>query len=75
MWPYKTTSIYDNLNPYEAIRWRLVNLDGALLGYASRLHHDGRNFWWAWRDDGLRQQVHNRAAAFTTLIESWNETH
>ena len=70
MWPYKTTPIYQNLKPYEVIRWRLTDLDGVTLGYASRLHHDGANHWWAWdAEDGFRQQVHSRGAAFAVLIE------
>jgi hypothetical protein len=70
MWPYKTTPIYQNLNPYEVTRWQVNDRDGALIGYASRYHHDGKSHWRAWRDDGLRQDCHNRAAAILTLIES-----
>jgi hypothetical protein len=70
MGPYKTTPIYASLNPYEVIRWRVSDRDGALLGYASRYHYDGRSHWRAWRADGLRQDVHNRARAILTLIEN-----
>lgn len=62
--------IYDNLNAYETLRYRLENEDGGTIGYVSRYYTDGRTSWVAWRDDGLRQQTHTRHAAIVTLEQS-----
>ena len=71
MWPYKTIPIYDDLKPYEVIRWRLSDLEGNILGFASRLHYNGGNHWYAWnREDGFRQEVSSRARAYSVLIEN-----
>lgn len=62
----KLTAIYQNLKPYEVIRWGVANERG-FIGYASRYYHDGKSHWYAWHDGGLRAQVMSRKQAVATL--------
>lgn len=66
----KLTPIYDGLGAYEAIRYRLKNDNGSTIGFVSRYHHDGRDRWYAWREDGLRCEVHTRHQGVVTLEQS-----
>jgi hypothetical protein len=61
------TAIYHDLKPYETARYRVENENGGLVGYVSAMFSDGRRYFVAWTDYGIRQEVRRRKDAIHIL--------
>jgi hypothetical protein len=65
---YGLSPIYNDLKPYERIRYRVDDGGDRLIGYLSNFYYDGRDHWVAWRDDGLRCEYATRKKALADLL-------